>query len=85
MIEELLSKIHRPITADLVRAAYRLTESDRISHRFEVLRHIFKTFHEAYTIFLSGQRIGSHTGSVSRNIQHNLWLILLLSFKQRDV
>ena len=41
------------------------TESDRISHRFEALRHIFKTFHEAYTIFLSGQHIGSHTGSVS--------------------
>ena len=61
------------------------TESDRISHRFEVLRHIFKTFHEAYTIFLSGQRIGSDIGSVSRNIQHILWLILLLSFKQRDL
>ena len=30
------------------------TESDKISHRFEALRHIFKTFHEAYTIFLSG-------------------------------
>ena len=29
------------------------------------LRHILKTFHEAYTIFLSGQRIGSHIGSVS--------------------
>ena len=41
------------------------TESDRISHRFEVLRHIFKTFHEAYKIFLSGQRIGSHIGGVS--------------------
>ena len=41
------------------------TESDRISHRFEALRHIFKTFHEAYTIFLRGQRIGSHIGSVS--------------------
>ena len=24
---------------------------DRISHHFEGLRHIFKTFHEAYTIF----------------------------------
>ena len=41
------------------------TESDRISHRFEDLRHIFKTFHEAYTIFLSRQRVGSHIGSVS--------------------
>ena len=41
------------------------TESDRISHRFEALRHIFKTFHEAYTFFLSGQRIGSLIGSVS--------------------
>ena len=27
------------------------TESDRIIHRFEALRHSFKTFHEAYTIF----------------------------------
>ena len=35
------------------------------SHRIEALRHIFKTFHEAYTIFLSGQRIGSHIESVS--------------------
>ena len=41
------------------------TQSDRFSHRFEALRHIFKTFHEAYTIFLRGQRIGSHIGSVS--------------------
>ena len=41
------------------------TESDRVSHRFEALRHMFKTFHEVYTIFLSGQHIGSHTGSVS--------------------
>ena len=59
------------------------TESDRISHRFEALRHIFKTFHEAYTFFLSGQRIGSHIASVSWNIQHILWLNS--SFKQRDV
>ena len=29
-----------------------------------VIVSIFKTFHEAYTIFLSGQRIGSHIGSV---------------------
>ena len=41
------------------------TEADRISHRFEALRHILNTFQEAYTIFLSGQRIGSHIGSVS--------------------
>ena len=59
------------------------TRSDRISNRFEALRHILKTFHEAYTFFLSGQRIGSHIGSVSWNIQHILWLIS--SFKQRDV
>ena len=59
------------------------TESDKISYRLEAVRHIFKTFHEAYTIFLSGQRIGSHIGSVSWNIQHILWLIS--SFKQRDV
>ena len=58
------------------------TESDRISHRFKAFRHIFKTFHEAYTIFSSGQRIGSHIGSVSSNIRHVLWLIS--SFKQRD-
>ena len=44
------------------------------SHRFEALRHIFKTFHVAYTILLSGQRIGSHIGSVSWNIQQILWL-----------
>ena len=43
----------------------------------------FKTFHEAYTIFLSGQRIGSHIGNVLWNIQHILWLIS--SFKQRNV
>ena len=42
------------------------TESDRNSHRFEALRHIFKTFYEAHTIFLSGQRIGSHILEVSR-------------------
>ena len=59
------------------------TRSDRISNRFEALRHILKTFHEAYTIFLSGQRIGSHIGGVSWNIQQVLWLIS--SFKQRDV
>ena len=57
-------------------------ESDRISHRLEALRHILKTFHEVYTIFLRGQRIGSHIGRVSWNIQH-IWLIS--SFKQRDV
>ena len=51
------------------------------SHRFEAL--ISKIFHEAYTICLSGQRIGSHIGSVSWNIQHILWLIS--SLKQRDV
>ena len=38
--------------------------TDRISHRFEALRDILNTFHEAYTIFLSGQRIGSHIGSL---------------------
>ena len=42
------------------------------------LSHIFKTFHEAYTIFFSGQRIGK---------QHWKFLILRLisSFKERDV
>ena len=33
--------------------------------------------------FLSGQRIGSHIGSASWNIQHILWLIS--SFKQGDI
>ena len=42
-----------------------------------------KTFHEVYTIFLRGQRIGSLIGSVSGNIQHILWRIS--SFKQRNV
>ena len=41
------------------------TESDRISNRFEALRHIFKTFREAYTVFVSGEFIRSHIGSVS--------------------
>ena len=36
------------------------TESVIVSQCFEALRNILKTFHEAYTIFLSGQRIGSH-------------------------
>ena len=50
------------------------------SHRFGALRHTLKTFHEANTIFLSGQRIESHIGSVSWNIQHT-WC-LSSSFKQ---
>ena len=53
------------------------------SHRFEALRHTFKTFHGTYTIFLSGQCIGSHIGSVSWNIQCILWFIS--SFKQHDL
>ena len=53
------------------------------SHRFEALTHISKTFHEAYTIFLSGQRIGSHIGSASWSIQYILWFIS--SFKRPDV
>ena len=52
------------------------------SHRFEALRHTFKTFHGTYTIFLSGQCIESHIGSVSWNIQciffqHDLGEILV--------
>ena len=44
----------------------------------------FKTFHEAYTIFLlRGQCIGSHIGSVSWNIQHTLWLISSFIFYTR--
>ena len=53
------------------------------SHRFKALGHISKTFLEAYTIFLSGKRIGSHIGIDSWNIQHILWLFS--SFKQRNV
>ena len=52
-------------------------------HRFEALRHIFKTFYEAYTIVLSGPRIESHIGSVSWNIQHTLWLISSFIFYTR--
>ena len=65
------------------RGKWRIDYLNDRSHRFEAFRHILKSFHEAYTIFLSGQRIGSHIGSVSWNIQHILWLIS--SFKQRDV
>ena len=32
-------------------AVIKTAELVRIGHRFEALRHIFKTFHEAYTIF----------------------------------
>ena len=51
-------------------------------HCFEALRHISKTFHETYTIYLRLLHIGSHIGSASWNIQHILWLIS--PFKQRD-
>ena len=53
------------------------------SHRFEALGHIFKTFHEAYIIFLSGQRIGSHMWKCLVTYSAHLWLIS--SFKQRDI
>ena len=65
------------------RGKWRIDCLNENSHRFYALKHIFKTFHEAYTICLRGQRIGSHIGSVSWNIQHILWLIS--SFKQRHV
>ena len=51
-------------------------------HCFEALRHISKTFHETYTIYLRLLHIGSHIGSASWNIQHILWLIS--PFKPRD-
>ena len=51
-------------------------------HCFEALRHISKTFHEAYSVFLRVLRIWSHKGSASWNIQHILWLIS--PFKRRD-
>ena len=43
------------------------TESDRISHRLEAVRHIFKTFHEAYITFLSGS-VSEAILEVSREI-----------------
>ena len=47
-----------------------------ISHRFEALRHIFKTFHEAYTIFLSGQRASTlHNGTLYKDVAHPKWPI----------
>ena len=51
-------------------------------HCFEALRHISKTFHETYTIYLRLLHIGSHIGSASWNTQHILRLIS--PFKQRD-
>ena len=48
------------------------------SHRFEALRHISKTFHEAYTSCLSGHRIGSIL-EVSREIFSTLYPSFLLS------
>ena len=65
------------------RVKWRIDYLNDHSHHFKALRHIFKTFDEAYTIFLSGERIGSDIGSVSWNTQHILWLIS--TFKQRDV
>ena len=56
------------------------TESVIISRLSGIFLRLFMMRH---TIFLSGQLIGSHIGSVSWNIQHILWLIS--SFKQRDV
>ena len=61
------------------RAKWRIDYLNDHSHRFEALRYTFKTFHEAYTIFLSGQRIESH--EVSRDIssfkQHGAGEILV--------
>ena len=60
-------------------------ESDRISHRLEALRHIFKTFHEAYTSF-KVDSVSEAILEVSREIFSTFCgLFLLLSFKQRDV
>ena len=59
--------------------------ADRLPERpqspFRGSQAYFKTFHEASTIFLRGQRIGSNIGSVSWSIQHRL----MSSFKQRDI
>ena len=62
------------------------TESDRISHCFEAVRHVLKTFHEAYTIFLSGQRIEAVL-EVSRKIFSTfggLFLLLNNAMYRRD-
>ena len=58
------------------RGKWRLDFLNDHSHRFEVLRHTFKTFHEAFTIFLSGQRIESH--EVSREIFSTFCVLFLL-------
>ena len=59
--------------------------ADRLPKRpespFRGSQAYFKTFHEASTIFLSGQRIGSNIGSVAWIIHHRP----MSSFKQRDV
>ena len=59
------------------------TESDRITHRFEALRHIFKTFHEAFKFVFELTAYGKPYWKCLVKIQHILWLIS--SFKQRDV
>ena len=64
---------------DCSRGKWRIDYLNDHSHRFGALRHTLKTFHEAYTIFLSGQRIESH--EVSRDIssfkQHGAGEILV--------
>ena len=71
--------------APVIKFSKQRTESDRISHRLQALRHIFKTFHEAYITFLSGS-VSEAILEVSREIFSTFSdLFLLLSFKQRDV
>ena len=56
------------------------------SHRFEALRHIFKTFHEAYTIFVkwTAYRKAYWKCLVKYSALGGL-LWLISTFKQRDV
>ena len=59
------------------------TESDRISHLFEALRHIFKTFHDEAHNFFKWSAYRKPYWKCLVKIQHILWLIS--SFKQRHV
>ena len=61
-------------------------ESDRISHRLEALRHIFKTFHEAYTSF-KVDSVSEAILEVSREIFSTfcgLFLLLNNAMHRRD-
>ena len=71
-----------PVIKNLKNNGRSQTESVIVSRLSGIFLRLFMMRH---IIFLSGQRIGSYIGSVSWNIQHILWFILLLSFKQRNV